>query len=128
MVQMVEARMTISDLDKALKGVISWVDFCKKYTSEKKSYLLRNDGALTSADLKMKFDIEGTLVEKQGLDEICSAALEGEISESDVSFIANVILLSAFDFADDALEDVCHFLSDVEKLDEIREVKSALSA
>ena len=76
----------------------------------------------------MKFDLEGALVEKQNLDAICSAALEGKINTSDVSFIANAILLSAFDFADDALEDICHFLSNVENLDEIGEAKSALGA
>lgn len=118
--------MTTSDLEKALKGVIPWADFCQKYSNEKKSYLLRSDGALTSADLKMKFDLEEAVIEKQNLDAICSAALDGKINESDVSFIANVILLSAFEFVDDVLEDTCHFLSDVENLDEIREAKSAL--
>lgn len=118
--------MITSDLEKALRGVIPWADFCQKYSNEKNSYLLRNDGVLTSADLKIKFDLEGALIEKQNLDAICSAVLEGEINETDVNFIADAILLSAFVFVDDTLEDVCHFLSNVEKLDEIRMVKSAL--
>lgn len=123
---MVEVRMTTSDLEKALRGVISWSDFCQKYSSEKKSYLLRNDGALTSVDLKMQFDLEWAIVEKKNLDAICSAALDGRIDESDISFITNALLLSAFDFEDDVLEDVCHFLSNIEKLDEVREAKSFL--
>ena len=118
--------MITSDIDKALQGAISWVDFCNKYSDEKNNYLLRNDGVLTSSDLNMKFDLQEATVEKLGLREICLAALEEAIDVYDVSFIANAILLSAFDFEDENLEDVCHLLSDMERLDEIDEVKSTL--
>lgn len=119
-------RMTTSDLEKALKGKISWASFCHKYSDEKNTYLLRHDGILTSSDLKMKFDLQESIVEKQGVRSICMAALDGMIDEYDVSFIANAILLSAFEFENDDLEDVCHLLSNIERLDEIEEVKVAL--
>lgn len=46
-------------------------------------------------------------------------------NESVVSFIKNSIFLSAFKFAENALEDVCHFLSGVEKLDEVKDAKTS---
>ncbi len=118
--------MTTNDIEKALKGIISWAVFCKQYSDEKMSYMSRNDGALTSVDLNIKFDLRKVVIEKGDMLAICLAALEREIDQSDVGFIASTVLLSGFDFADDDLEDICHLLSDIEKLDDVKEIKSAL--
>lgn len=119
--------MTVIDIEKALKGITPWATFCQKYEKEKKRYLSRDDGVLTSADFNVEFSLGETIIEMKDLHTLCLAAIEGLIDETDVRFIANAILLSAFDFIDENTEDACHLLSNSEVMDEVKEAASIIN-
>jgi len=103
--------MKTSELERVLLGATDWQRFCAMYQTEKTRLLSRKDGAATSGDLGLSFDSDQVVVTAERIEKLCKAAFDGEISSSDVQFLATLIALSGFDFDNEDTEDAVQLLS-----------------
>ena len=102
--------MKISELASTLK-LENWKSYCEKHAIQRKRLLSRQDGAATSGDLNMKFDVSDVTVEYTHIRSLCNAVLDSNLEPDDAYFIANLLILSGFDFDRESTEDAIYLLS-----------------
>ena len=102
--------MKTSELETVLK-LRNWQDFCVKYAGQRSRLLSRKDGAATSGDLQMNFDVTTTVIEKKQIIGLCKAACRNQIFPEDIYFISTLLALSGFDYDQESTEDAVYFLS-----------------
>lgn len=122
--------MRTSELESILQGDRDWRSFSNAYGEEKSRMLSRIDGAVSSAEVGLLFDVLNVVVTRSQIENLCSSVIVGDIDPSDAQFIANLIALSGFDFDADSTEEAVMHLSapNQDGLEQIYEVINMLSA
>lgn len=108
--------MKTSEIIKLFDDVESVQNFCATNAIEKKRVIERRDGAQTSGDLGLVFDlIEDTCVTELQIHTLLNFFLRNQTDLNDVKFLATVILLCGFDFSSEESEQ--NFLLLAEEVD-----------
>ena len=106
--------MTLSDLRSVLAGLTSFKDFRVKLFDEMKEYKSASHISGKSMPVYLIDNID-LLIGKNELKALCEAFLNDELSESEINYVADALLLSnRVSFVDEDISDRIGYLTDPE--------------